>query len=229
MKKGLKFFSLILAVCAVGAVAACAPEEEAPRSRLIGTFTDSDTISINAAGTALSLYGSEAGASAGDLYCTVAPFDALNGVHVRYGYEQRLKLKRDYTYYYQYSITLNNAGDSGKDFAQISVIMEGTFTYEEADETGNRYAVTLEDPTSGTFTIVGATAQFEDIYGWVKQSAPAYIMDIADELARSGDAAYNRYTLGRDVIVMKEEKLLQDDIFYRDVLNDIAPYSDYTY
>lgn len=229
MKKGLKFFSLILAVCAAGAVAACAPAEDGPRSRLIGTFTDSDTISSNAAGGDLCLYGSEAGAENGDLYCTVAPFDALDGVRVRYSYEQRLKLKRDYTYYYQYSITLYNAGDAGKDFAQISVVAEGTFSYEEADETGNRYAVTLQDPTSGMFTVVGATAQFEDIYGWVKQSSPAYVVDIAAELMRSGDAAYNRYTRGRSVVVMKEEKLLLDDIFYRDVLNDIAPYSDYTY
>lgn len=217
-------------------LAACKNKDDSQateKSGLIGTFTYSDSISTsevvgNEWESALRLYGSEEAAEGGNMYCTVAPFDTIQGSRVRYTYDQRLRLKRDFTYLYQYNITLNNAEDWGNDFTRVAVSVSGTFSYESS---GNDvYTVRLENPTSGTFTVYGTTAvRPGDVYGWTINSAATYIEDVANELARDSGYSYNRYLAGRSVTVDKTEKAVTDNIFFRDIMNDIAPYCDYTF
>lgn len=232
-----KIFCVIIAAAFALALAACSKGDNAPaaaKSGLIGTFTYSDSIltcdDLNDDGNKkeLRMYNSEERAVGGNMYCTVAPFNTIDGSRVSYVYDQRLRLKRDYTYAYQYNITLHNNEDWGNDFARLSVSIEGTFVYELVG--GSEYAVRLNDPTIGTLTVYGATAiRPNDIYGWSVSSSPTYIEDVAAELERDANYIYNRFLAGRNVRVNKDEKALYDDIFYRDIMNDIAPYSDYTF
>lgn len=225
---------LLSAIFACVLLAGCGEETvEAERSKLIGTFTNAETVRTNALASAegneLRLRGDkEAADENGDLYCTVYPFDTIDAPRVSYAFEQRLRLKRDYTYSYQYTITLTNSEDWGNDFARISVTAEGVFNYTAGPD--GSYTVLLLSPTEGNFTVYGATASRPgDIYGWTINSSPNYIEDVQAELASDPDYAYNRYLCGRAVKVWRENKTMEDDIFFRDVMDDVAPYCDYTF
>lgn len=233
MKKVL--LVILAAVMCIGLAACGGNEDTQPteKSGLIGTFTYSDSISKSEIvgdewESALRMYGSEEAAEGGNMYCTVPPFDTIGGSRVRYTYDQRLRLKRDFTYSYQYNITLNNAEDWGNDFARVTVAIEGVFSYVLNED--DTYTVYLEDPTAGIFTIYGITAiRPGDIFGWTINSAATYVEDVASELARDAGYSYNRYLIGRSVTVEKTEKIVTDDIFFRDIMNDIAYYCDYTF
>lgn len=238
MKKLLSIIiAILIAIFAFTALVGCddgSSTEPTQKSGLIGTFTYSESIRTNdivsddVYESALRLYGSEAAAANGNMWCDVYPFDGINGSRVSYTYDQRLQLKRDFTYIYQYTITLTNSEDWGNDFARMTVVMEGIFTYEEIGS--GEYTVTLTDPYSGTQTVYGSTAiRPSDVYGWTINSSATYVEDVAAELALNENYSYNRYLAGRELTVNKEEKSVLDDIFYRDIMNDIAQYSDYTF
>lgn len=238
MKKFLSIFSILLiAVFAMAVFVGCTEDENyvpTEKSGLIGTFTYSesirtnDIVSDNAFESALRLYGSEEAAKDGNLWCDVYPFDSIQGSRVSYTYDQRLQLKRDFTYIYQYTITLTNSEDWGNDFARINVVMQGKFAYAESGA-GN-YTVLIGDPYAGTQTVYGATAvRLGDVYGWTINSSATYVEDVAAELALDEYYAYNRYLIGRELTVNKDEKSVSDNIFFRDIMNDIALYSDYTF
>lgn len=233
-----KFLAVLLCVFACCFIAACGGEgqtDDAPKSTLIGTFTYSDALHesglYNDRGEPepLRIYGSEGSAASrgAHLYCTVYPFNQLGegGNKVSYTFDQRLKLKRDFTYSYQYNITLTNSEDWGNDFARLSVVIEGEFFYEQLED--GTWQVGLDYPAAGSLTIYGATVSRTDIYGWAINSSATYVEDIAVELERNPYYEYSRYLTARTVVVNKEEKSVSDDIFYPDIMNDIAPYCDY--
>ncbi len=217
-----------LSLASAFALSACG--EEAPQtetSALSGTFTHSEAIKKDAANQDLRIYN-QASAADNNLYCTVYPLNTVNGSKVCYSVDQRLKLKRDFTYNYQYTITLTNSEEWGKDFSSISVQIVGTFTYQTTD--GVNYQVTLQNPAEGTQTIYGASVSGEaNIYAWTLNSTAGKIVDIAYELSLDASFKYDRYTCGRSVSVSKLEKSVGDDVYYRDIMNDIAPYCSYTF
>ncbi len=260
MKKRLLALLIALTLACTGAaLAACAKEEEPPRSGLTGTFNYNEILRTNKVFNektgeyeAMKLWGGAGRAQKaeqdGDLYCTVYPFDRFgSGVDgaaiVSYGVTQRLRLVRDFTYTYRYTIELKNAQSEGLVFAQIVVSFSGTFTYTDPAEEQGSYEVTLSDPTAGTLSIYGATVSREpiaptDLYFWTMNGAPSYVLDVADEIRRDPAFEPNRYLKGRTVHVKRggpqedgstTESVVTDDIFYQDIMNDIAPYCNYTF
>lgn len=237
MKKLLSIILVVLIATALVIFVGCNDEqttEPTEKSGLIGTFTYSESIrtsnvaSGNEFDRALRLYGSEQDAVNGNLWCDVYPFNGIQGSRVSYTYDQRLQLKRDFTYIYQYTITLTNSEDWGNDFARMNVVMEGKYTYQ--DNGSGEFSVTLDNPYAGTQTVYGSTSSSSsNIYGWSINSTATYVENVETELATNSDYQYNRYLTGRRVAVNKEEKSVFDDIFYRDIMNDIAVYSDYTF
>jgi hypothetical protein len=208
-------------------------EETSVRAGVTGTFTSSVTVQENTktaedADTALRVYGDKGKATDGNMYVTAYPLNTVDGAKIQYKYEQRLKLKKDFSYSYQYTITLTNGEEWGKDFATMSVQMNGTFTYEESDS--SEYTVTLGNPVAGTQTISGITVTGEgNIFAWTANNAPTYTLNIESELSADENYRFDRYLAGRTVKVDKTEKSVEDDLFYADILDDIAPYSDYTF
>ncbi|MCH5157130.1 MAG: hypothetical protein J1G02_04565 [Clostridiales bacterium] len=238
MKKFLSItIAVLIAFSALVLLVGCKDEnntQPTEKSGLIGTFTYSESIrtseivSDNPFESALRLYGSEQDAANGNLWCDVYPFNGIQGSRVSYTYDQRLQLKRDFTYIYQYTITLTNSEDWGNDFARMTIVMEGNYSYQ--DSGSGVYTVTLTDPYAGTQTVYGATAvRPGDVYGWTINSSATYVEDVVAELSQNADYSYNRYLKGRDLVVNKEDKSVIDNIFYRDIMNDIAVYSDYTF
>lgn len=216
-----------LSLMSAFAFSACGEEPaETETSGLSGIFTHSEAIKKDTANQDLRIYN-RADATDNNLYCTVYPLNTVNGSKVCYGIDQRLKLKRDFTYNYQYTITLTNSEEWGKDFSSVSVQIVGTFTYQTTD--GANYQVALQNPTEGTQTIYGANVSGEaNIYAWMLSSAAGKILDVAYELSLDASFEYNRYICGRSVSVSKLEKSVADDLYYRDIMNDIAPYCSYT-
>lgn len=236
MKKLLSIFLAVLIAVALFTFVGCKGDNNEPteKSGLIGTFTYSDSIRTNNVASddpfesALRIYGSEAAATNGNLWCDVYPFNGIQGSRVSYTYDQRLQLKRDFTYIYQYTITLTNSEDWGNDFARINVVMEGKYNYQ--DNGSGTFTVTLNNPYAGTQTVYGSTAtSLSNIYDWKINSSATYVENVASELAADPDYAYNRYLTGRRLTVNKEEKSVSDNVFYCDIMNDIAQYSDYTF
>ncbi len=200
-------------------------------SGLTGTYTyEQVVLTTDNNGTVedLRIYNDATNAKAEHLYCSVYPFNTVNGSRVSYTIEQRLKLKRDFTYNYQYSIKLTNMEQWGKDFAMISVQIIGEFTYVQ--DSLDDYTVTLANPTEGSYEIYGANVTGEgSIYAWNIKSFASYVVNITDELAINPDYSYNRYIIGRTLTVNKLEKTVADNVYYKDVMNDIAVYSDMSF
>lgn len=228
MKKFIaKLFTIICILTLALTFVACDDKTE-NTSGLIGSFTYSEAIKTNDAGEDLRIYSSEADATNGNMFVTAYPFNTITSAKICYTVDQRLRLKRDFSYNYQYTITLTNAEEWGKDCAQISVVMSGTFTYSGVD--GDYYDVVLSNPTQGTFTVYGSTINGEgSIYSWNLNSSPSFIIDVETELKLDKNYQFNRYLAGRTVSVSKVDKEIYDNLFFRDIVNDIAPYSDYQF
>ena len=97
-------------------------------SILTGTYTFDKAIKKDKNDQDLRLYNTLKEAKDGNMFTSdYYPLNTVNNTKVCYAYQQSLQFKRDYTYHYEYSITLTNSEEWGKDFATIKVIMEGTF------------------------------------------------------------------------------------------------------
>jgi len=149
---------------------------------------------------------------------------------VSYAIDQRLKLSKDFTYYYEYSIKLANPLDWGGTVANITVSMGGTFTYlENEDSTKKDFTVKLSNPTSGTHTVYSARLNnASSIYNWNIHGEPDLVEDLG-YLATLPDNNFDKYTCGRTVKVRNEtdNKVLTDDIFFVDILQDLGKYFNY--
>lgn len=223
MKIGKFLLAVPVFFCLLFPLAACAGGEEA-ESELHGTFTYQET--INRGLTITHREASEFAASQRQyLFSNFYPINAgCEGTPVAYNMDQRLKLNRDFTYSYEYSVLLSNPGDWGGQFARLAVSITGTFEYVRGSET--EYSVLLSDPTGGTETIYGATLGFTGIYGWSMHVQPDLILDFSLLSARDGYVC-DVYARGRVVTVDRASHALGDDVFYPQLLNDIARYSTY--
>ncbi len=227
MKKKIKILAMILSLLlGTCALYACASTETADEvSELRGTFTYNETINQG-----LSVTNKSPGDIAVNdrqyLFANVYPINYGNeGMAIAYGIDQRLKLNRDFTYLYEYSILISNPRDWGGNSAKLTVSIMGTFEFAQAGNAGE-YSVLLSDPTSGSQQVFGATITSPDSYGWSMHSQPDLSLDYA-LLARQEGYRFDEFVCSRVVSVDKATKKLTDDVFYPEILNYIALYSTY--
>lgn len=215
-------FSLLLGACALSACSKAAPDAV---SELRGTFTYNETINQGLSVT---------NAAPGDievnnrqyLFANVYPINYGNeGMAIAYGIDQRLKLNRDFTYLYEYSILISNPRDWGGNSARLSVSITGTFEFAQGGSAGE-YSVLLSDPTGGFQQVFGATITSPDSYGWSMHSQPDLSLDYG-LLAKQENYRFDEYVRSRVVSVDKATRTLTDDVFYPEILNYIALYSTY--
>lgn len=227
MKRGLAIFTSILTLCAgVCAFSACASNEETVDvSELRGTFTYNETINqglsvTNKAPEDITVNNKQY------LFSNVYPINYGNeGMAIAYGIDQRLKLNRDYTYLYEYSVLISNPRDWGGNCARLAVSITGTFEFAQG-AVASEYSVLLSDPTGGSQQVFGMTITSPDNYGWSMHSQPDLALDYT-VLSRLENYQYDEYVCSRVVSVNKSTKTLTDDVFYSEILNYIALYSTY--
>lgn len=217
--------ALVAASLGVTLLAACNNQSDAgDESALRGTFTYKETINEGLSTT----NKTPAEVEVNDrqyLFSNVYPINYGNeGTPIAYGIDQRLKLNRDYTYKYDYTILISNPRDWGGSCARLVISITGTFTFSVADE--DKYSVLLSDPTGGTQTLYGATITSPDNYNWAMHSQPDLSLDYSLLSQREG-YVYNEYVRSRVVAVDRTTKVLTDDVFYPEILNYIALYSTY--
>ena len=194
-------------------------------SALRGTFTYSETINQG-----LSVTNKQPGDVEVNnkqyLFSNIYPINYGNeGMPIAYGIDQRLKLNRDYTYNYDYTILISNPRDWGGPNARLVVSISGTFEFAEGAN-ANEYSVLLSNPTGGTEQLFGATLASPDNYQWSIHSQPDLSLDYS-VLSRVVGYQFDEYVCSRVVSVNKTTKLLSDDVFYPEILNYIALYSIY--
>ena len=163
------------------------------------------------------------------LFCSSYPERNAEDQPVSYTVDQRLKLFKDYTYYYEYSIKLANPQDWGGSIAAINVSMSGTFTYYEPTGTEKTYVVKLSNPTGGSRTVYGARiTDSASVYGWSLHGEADLVEDLG-YLSTLPDYNFDKYTRGRTVKISEteEDKVLYDDIFFTDIIQDISKYFNY--
>ena len=216
----------MIAMLVISLFAACGNEQnDAPQSALRGTFTYSET--INQGLSVTNKFPGEVEVNNKQyLFSNVYPINYGNeGMAIAYGIDQRLKLNRDYTYSYDYTVLISNPRDWGGSNARLVVSITGTFEFAEGANT-NEYSVLLSNPTGGTQQLYGATITSPDNYGWSIHSDPDLTLDYS-VLSRVANYQYDEYVCSRVVIVNKTTKMLSDDVFYPEILNYIALYSTY--
>lgn len=205
--------------------------QEIEYSKLTGTYTFDDSFNKDSLGNDLRIYNKIEDAVNNNLFTSnYYPLNTVNGTKITYSYSQSLKLKRDYTYLYEYTITLTNGEEWGKDFASINVLMNGTFAYTSDDNIN--YLVDLSNPISGNMELYGFNINGEgSVFNWTLSLVSNFEIDIEYELSLNEEYSYNRFIKGRTVTCIKteEDRILSDNIFYYDILNDIAPYCDYNF
>lgn len=219
MKKSIIFATVSALCCAAAFFSACGGEQNSSSfSTLTGNFSGGDTEVYQVS--------SERGEYNLDNIITPA---MPEGFSVEYVTDCRLRLARDYTYVYSYTINLRNPGwkDSA---ASISVEMEGTYEYSRSVLDGSQYHVTLSDATGGSMSITGAY-MYSHMSGnglnkWTIHSAPDFTADL-NALFEQGYGV-NDYCRGRQVTVDTDGKSLDgDELFYKDVLRLISKYNTY--
>lgn len=230
IKISVIFAAVILSLTAT-LFTACGNKEK--ESALRGTFTYQDTEEVRVSRDMLDENDKE------HLYNNVYPFmdpeywdyntdtdsyDKFVGFRIAYSMDQSLKLKRDYTYIYNYSISLKNPYEWGVEIAALSVNITGTFDF--VDEGNGVYSVVLSNPTGGTQQVYGASIYGGNIYNWNKHSNPDLTLDY-DSLSRNVNYNYDEYVKSHVVVVDKNERRLSDDIFFPQLLNYISNYSTY--
>lgn len=200
-------------------------QPDVEQSALRGTFTYSETINQGLKVTN-KLPGDIEVNNKQYLFSNVYPINYGNeGMAIAYGIDQRLKLNRDFTYNYDYTILISNPRDWGGTNARLVVSISGTFVYAEGAN-ANEYSVLLSNPTGGTEQLFGATFTSQDNYGWSMHSQPDLTLDYS-LLSRLANYQYDEYVCSRVVTVNKTTKLLTDNVFYPEILNYIALYSTY--
>lgn len=228
MKRKIGILAILIAVMLVVTfLTACDPNKRAAaeQSALRGTFTYSETINQGLTVTN-KLSGQIAVNNKQYLFANVYPINYGNeGMPIAYGIDQRLKLNRDFTYSYDYTILISNPRDWGGSNARLVVSISGTFEFAEGAN-ANEYSVLLHNPTGGTQQLYGATLASPDNYQWTMHSQPDLTLDYFT-LSKVEGYQYDEYVKSRVVSVNKATKLLSDDVFYPEILNYIALYSTY--
>lgn len=169
------------------------------------------------------------------LYCSLYPHRDMAEISILYRTNQRLKLNRDYTYVYEYSIILGNPNPWGAtEIAKLTVNITGTFTYTAKPYSTGEYIVKLSNPTGGTEEIYGCNfngSNPADLYSWHIHGSADYTVDFA-AVSKLNNFTYDEYVQARTVYVSKaqaegESNTVTDAIFYPYLLDDIGRYSTY--
>lgn len=205
-------------------------QEQKETSELIGGFESSGSELVCLTNDESKL-GSEKFDNDSKSYCRyiytsdIYPLDTVDDVTVNYITYQKLRLKRDFSYEYNVEITLRKITDNGNtDLAKLEATTKGTFDF--AKYTGENYGVTISNPTEGTESRYGAYITGEgNIFSWKMSTAPDYSLDIKSESAKE-EPQFDRYVNGKYLAVEKSgaERILYNDVFFDDLLVDIAPY-----
>lgn len=216
---------MVLTAFCLQILPACGNGGQGQISDLIGKFTYSaETEVLLTNDSAKMLQGSAEDGKPYIYTSDVYPLNTIVEETVVYSVSQTLRLKRDYTYEYVYDILLKKVTQSGNtELARIDVSAKGTFEYEQNFDVD--YTVNLSNPDDGEELRYGASIADEgNIYSWRLSSAANYRLDIG-RLSKGAEPRYDRYVTGRSVNVERgEDKVLYDDIFYKDLLEDIAPF-----
>lgn len=161
------------------------------------------------------------------LFASTYPAFLLNDdTDIKYAVDQKLSLKADYSYHYEYSITLKNSGNT--DVVTIACDLYGTYTYEKLS-TENTYYVSLNNPNQGKEIVYGANITNLTMFAyWRQLNEPSFILDI-EEVKDDPTFTYDKYIKGRKVKVTKgvdgNPNTIDDVMYYRFILDDIMPYS----
>lgn len=227
---------LCLSISLFSLFTACNETEEvisAPSSNLRGTFINSEVITTN--------FSSSLVNDSNYLYCTLYPQSLIPNDpnrKVLYRIDQRLKLNKNYTYNYEYSIKIGNGGDWGNlEIAKLHVNITGTFTYtnlysENGEIEENSYTVNLSNPTGGEEKIYGSNLPNpNDFYSWTMHSEPDLVLDFAS-LSKLDNYQFDQYVKERKVFITKainenEENIIEDNVFYPFIMNDLGRFSTY--
>ena len=226
-KKLIIGLCLITAAVAATGLTACGgnSSDSSSQSELYGTFTYQETLGLGNTSLKITNDGSRVIKNREYIYSTVYPLNHnCEGTPISYNMDQRLKLNRDYTYKYDYTITLSNPGDWGANFARIIVSVTGTFDYRPAES--GKYNVLLNNPTGGTQTVYASSIGSQSIWNWSMHNQPDMVTDYSAAALVEG-YEYDKYVCARMAVVNKADKTLKDNIFYVDILDYISNYSTY--
>ncbi|MBE7087150.1 MAG: hypothetical protein E7369_02470 [Clostridiales bacterium] len=163
------------------------------------------------------------------LLTTVYPvrLDVTNGTNqLCYTMDQRLKLNKNFTYVYEYTIDISNPNDWGGKVGRVAVQMLGTFEYVDDTNEDGIFMVNLSNPTGGEQEIYSFDVTGSGSYGYSMHTTPDAVFDLGF-LASQDYHAFDKYTCGREVVVNKPNKSLSDDVFFYDVMDLLAMYSRY--
>ena len=222
--KTILIFVLTLAVLPFS-VSCQATENVVEKSNLYGTFTYQETLGLEKPLTITN----DADAVVTDrdkLISTVYPLNGgQEGARVSYNMDARLKLNRDFTYKYEYTLLLSNPGEWGQQFARLTVTAMGSFRYIETDVLG-KYEVILDNPTSGKQTVYSFHVSRGDIYGWAMHGTPDYVVDYS-VVSAVKDYEYDLYSRARLIGVNKNDKTLQDNLFDQKLMNYFSTFATY--
>lgn len=226
MKKNI----LLLSIISISLFTGCNSNNENKSSETInselrGTFTNKEDIETQF----------KSKITDGDyLYSTLYPTTFMvEDQVILYRIDQRLKLNKNFTYNYEYSIILGNPGGWGNlEVAKLYVNISGSFTYKKMDKEPNSYIVNLSNPTSGKEEIYGSYLyNTQYLSSWVMHTAPDLVLNF-DELLTTENYQFDDYVKGRSLIVTKaidsnDNNKVEDDVFYPFIIDDLAKYSTY--
>lgn len=228
MKKRFILLPVTLAsMCLCIPLTACGGDGEQAKdeSGLYGTFTYQYTVGAKA-GELTITHDINAVSGREKLYSSVFPMDSgREGNAISYNMDQRLKLNRDYTYKYDWTILLSNPGDWGGYVARVTASISGTFSYVPTLVDG-KYSVLLDAPIDGTLSVIASSVSYDNGGLGRIHNNPDYVIDYA-VVSTLPDYEYDKYVAARVVAVDKPQKSITDDIFFADLLDFITPYSTY--
>lgn len=200
-------------------------QEETQKSDLRGTFVNNEVIDAK--------YKKQI-QDGNYLYSTLYPQSIFlnDDQGIAYRIDQRLKLNKDFTYNYEYSIVLGSSDAWGSlEVSKVYVNISGTFKFKNYQKE-NEFIVYLSNPTSGREEFYGCylrnVASFKD--NEIHPEAD-YVLNF-DSLSEIENYQFDKYVKQRTVLVRKavlenEDNSIEDNIFFSDILDDLGHFNTY--
>lgn len=200
-------------------------QEETKKSDLRGTFVNNEVIDAKF---------KKQIQDGNYLYSTLYPQSIFlnDDQGIAYRIDQRLKLNKDFTYNYEYSIVLGSSDAWGSlEVSKVYVNISGTFNFKNYQKE-NEFIVYLSNPTSGREEFYGCYlrnfASFKD--NEIHPEAD-YVLNF-DSLSKLENYQFDKYVKQRTVLVRKavlenEDNSIEDNIFFSDILDDLGHFNTY--